>query len=314
MRKTPLVSFFALLLLSAVIGGALLVEKSANLIELPQTVTLYMEKRGEIVRLRFDELICGNVFAVMSPKSDSKALEAAACAAGSSALYLMEHRTPLKYLGADLSDSEFPYMPPEEAEALYGEYSQRYREKVSQAVKSGTEYLVCFDGAPIYAPVCEISAGKTDSSEDVLGTALPCLVPADMSSDVSAFGYISTAELSSEQIYHSLCDSFPKAFLPPNAETWFTDPVYSESGTLLEIKYGGQTVTGAELKELLGLRSAAISVEYAEERWRFTCIGCGDNLGMSIYTANTMARQGKTAAEILSHAYPGCTLIKTALP
>lgn len=312
MRKAPLVSVFALLLLLAVIAGALVLQHRAERIELPKTVTLYMEQRGEILPLKFDELICGSVFAVMSPKSDIKALEAAACAASSSALYLMQHKTPLQYLGADLSDSALAYLPPEEVEALYGASAERYRKKVEEAVKRGTAYAVCFDGEPIYAPVCEISSGKTDCSEDILGKALPCLLPAEMEADASAFGYQSTAELAPEQIYKALSGHFPKAFLSPDAETWFCDPVYSESGTLLEISYGGQKVTGAELKELLGLRSAAITLEYGEERWLFTCRGCGDNLGMSLYTANEMAKQGKTAAEILLHAYPGSALKETA--
>lgn len=98
--------------------------------------------------------------------------------------------------------------------------------------------------------------------------------------------------------------------LTADCSQWFSDPVYAESGTLLYITFNGERVTGAELKRALGLRSTAITVDYTEDRFAFTCLGNGENKGMSVNAADFMSRQGSTAEEILAVFYSGAELKK----
>lgn len=312
LRKIPLVSVIALLLLAGLVSAALILPRKGAEFNLPKTVTLYRESHSDIITLSFDELIRGSVFAVTSPKKQAEALEATACAAATRAIYLMKHKSGFRYNGADLSDTDFPYLSVEEIEEEYGAQTRRYIEKVDKAVKSGISNIITYNGEPIYAAVCEISAGKTDNAEDIIGKPLSCLVSVKTEFDKEAEGYESSASLSPNMVYTALRDEYPQAFLPARAETWFKNPQYTENGTLICIEYGGVRVTGAKLKELLNLRSAAITLEYAEDCFMFSCRGCGENLGMSLYGAEQLALQGWQAEDIISYFYPESELVSCA--
>ena len=88
---------------------------------------------------------------------------------------------------------------------------------------------------------------------------------------------------------------------PP--EEWFSEPVYDEYGTLVSVKICGQTITGEFIKNTLGLRSAAIEIQFEDDCFVFICKGWGNNTGMSLAAADSMSRDGKTADEILAVFY-----------
>ena len=89
---------------------------------------------------------------------------------------------------------------------------------------------------------------------------------------------------------------------------WFGEPERSEAGTVLKVGVGGETLTGREVRALLGLRSADFTVEYKDGAFSVTCLGYGHGVGMSQYGADFMARQGSGCKEILEHYYPGSTV------
>ena len=72
----------------------------------------------------------------------------------------------------------------------------------------------------------------------------------------------------------------------------------------------GRSLTGAEMRSLLKLRSTAYTVQYADGVFRFTTTGSGHGVGMSQYGANVMAKSGSTYREILLHYYPNTELCK----
>lgn len=73
---------------------------------------------------------------------------------------------------------------------------------------------------------------------------------------------------------------------------------------------GSETLTGAQVRALFSLRSAAFSVAYSGGTFTFTVTGSGHGVGMSQYGANVMAIRGSGYADILAHYYPGTTLIR----
>ena len=74
------------------------------------------------------------------------------------------------------------------------------------------------------------------------------------------------------------------------------------------IRLGGKTFTGKQLRSLLGLRSTAFTVESTPEGARFRTKGFGHRVGMSQYGADAMAMAGSSYEEILAYYYQGATL------
>ena len=79
----------------------------------------------------------------------------------------------------------------------------------------------------------------------------------------------------------------------------------SDSGGVLEIKVGNKVISGNEFMLLLGLNSINFNYEINDNVVKFNCIGYGNDVGMSQYGANVMAKEGKKYDEILKHYYTG---------
>lgn len=303
--KVPLVSAAALLVLAAVFAAVLILRKPAEQ-QTPENaaeeyVTVLLEDKGQIVTVSRRDYIVGCLEGMISPKCERETLKAAAACVSSTARYYTARREVFSYSGADFSDKlpGLPYITPEEAAELHGE---KYFSKYIEAAENAPP--LTYNGEPIFAAVCEISSGCTDNAADVLGEDFPYLVSVPTELDAECDGYNSVFSFTDRNVYSAL-SSLCEPSLTADCSIWFTDPHYFDSGTLKSISFGGCELSGEQIKNALGLRSAAISVEYSEDRFRFSCRGYGNNLGMSLNYANELALRGKNAEDILRYFYFG---------
>lgn len=309
MNKLPMVSAAALLILAGVFAAVLILKKPAEQEEVCESspeeyVTVLLEDKGRIVAVSRRDYLVGCLAGMVSPKCERETLRAAAACISSMAEYYRLERSGFSYSGADFSDklTGLPYITPDEAEQLYGSDYEKYLLKLTAAVDGAP--TITFNGKPIFAAVCEISSGCTDNAADVLGNGFPYLVSVPTELDAECEGYDSVFSFTEQSVYtalYTLCEPM----LTADCSSWFSDAHYYDSGTLKSISFGGCGLSGAQLRSALNLRSAAISVEYSEDRFRFSCRGYGDNLGMSLNYANELALRGKKAEEILEYFYVG---------
>lgn len=290
-KKVTVVSGIALAALTAIIVVLMCVRGKAEY-EPPRRVSVYLPEEGKIVTVGYTEFLAGCVSEALSTMPDiaDEALVAVTVAMHSRAMYELSDNTGFQNLGADFTaGTELPYNADEKPD-----------ERFLEAAEASQERLLLFDGEPINARFCLISAGKTDEQPPVSpSVSLPC--------DIGCSGFESRAVYTTEDVRRAFHKS---GALNADCSQWLTDPVYADSGTLLYIMFNGERVTGAELKRALGLRSTAITAEYTEDRFAFTCLGYGENKGMSVNAADFMARQGSTAEEILAVFYSGAELKK----
>ena len=85
---------------------------------------------------------------------------------------------------------------------------------------------------------------------------------------------------------------------------------YTEGGSVKNIKIGGKTFKGTEIRSLLGLRSACFTISNNNGNYIITTKGNGHGVGMSQFGANEMAKSGSSYEEILYHYFKGCNLDK----
>lgn len=301
-KKLTIVSGIALILLVTLIITLICVLHYGRKNAIPSRVTLYRPETSEIVTLSYEDFLCGCVAGLLPEEQsqyNAEALRAIAIVENSRALYVLNNRetaftapyakTETVNFGADfVTNADFPY--------ISTEISITLRTAVQNAVNS----TLTLDGEPINAPMCKISAGRTEDNPPISSSvALPC--------DIDANGFESRLAFTADEILSALHN---KGVLSSDCSKWFHGAVYNDNGTLLFIEFGEMKYTGTELKRLLGLRSTAITVQYNEDKFYFTCRGFGENRGMSISAANFLAKTGKTAEEILAVFYPNCEIVR----
>lgn len=289
-KKVTIVSLAALVLLGVIIT-ALIGTLSSKCAKIPHHVSLYFPERGEILTMSYDNFLAGCVTGLTyGEKLADEALIAVAAAENSRALYAVSTKKGFENMGADFTiGADFPFVETEKID-----------ENTANAVKAAKKLLLTYDGEPINAQMCGISSGRTDECPPISrSVALPC--------DIGAEGFESSTAFTTEEVRRTL---HKKGTITTDCSKWFANPLYSDTGTLLHIDFNGERITGAALKQAFGLRSVAVTVEYSEDKFKFTCIGLGENKGMSINAADFMARNGRNAEEILETFYPGAKLEK----
>lgn len=262
----------------------------------PESVTLYREEAGEIITLSPQEYLTGCLFAAISPSASEEALKAAACIIAGNALY--SHEKGERYFGADLTDSTTPFLTLTQIKELHASSTDYYLEKAAAAVEFGLTHRLTYENEPIYAPYCAYSTGKTEDG------GVPWLPTTEIPADQDNEEARSVKAFSAEQV-RKLTGTIPSS---TDCAEWFSGAEYTDGGTLSHIVCNGKRFSGAQIQELFGLRSAAVTIEYSEARFVFTARGVGDNLGMSLNAACSLAEQGMSAEEILAYFYPETVL------
>ena len=260
---------------------------------------------GKVEEISVRDYVIGAVCAEMPATFEPDALKAQAVAAHTYAerQHLLESASPTAALcGADFSNDSSQY------QAYFTENQARQYAKVTQAVDDVLPYVLEYDGAPIIAAFCSMSAGVTESAENIWGSKVEYLVPVESQADTSAPRYLETAQVTGDEFQAAVQSMLPGAVWEEDMAKWVQIGASSPSGTVLEVTVGGVSCTGQQLREALGLRSAVFSVEVLDGRLVFTTKGYGHGVGMSQFGANAMAKDGAGWQEILAHYYPAAEL------
>lgn len=274
------------------------------------------EETGEVIKLTEEEYVIGAVMAEMPADYPMEALKAQAAAAHTYAVRRREEQlsSPSAELcGAYISDDPQKYqgyLSEEEARALYGDGYDSAYERVSEAVKSVSDKVMICGGEPIVAAFHAISAGRTESAENVWGSAVSYLVPVDSSFDESAPDFSESFTFTAAEVYGRLSAEYPEKNIPADilSELCITD--ISQSGTVLAVSAGELSVSGSEFRKIFSLPSAAFELSADGESLTVTSKGSGHGVGMSQYGAKCLAEQGYTYEQIIGYYYTGAELVK----
>ena len=269
---------------------------------------------GTVSEVPLRDYLIGAVGAEMPASYEPEALKAQVVACHTYAERIRRQNTekpdPL-LKGADFSDDSSRYQAfftEEEMRQFCGDAYEEAYEKIAAAVDAVGDLLLCSAGEPIAAAFHVISSGETESAETVWGNALPYLVPVTSDADRKAPDYEETVSIPPDTLQKALTAQIPDCSFSGQPAEWFSEPVCSKSGTVLQIRCGDKAWSGQLMREILGLRSACFTVQFDGTVFLFTTYGYGHNVGMSQYGANAMALDGCSFQEILAHYYPDTTL------
>ena len=254
------------------------------------------------------EYVIGALAAEMPPTFHIEALKAQAVAIYTNAF--RERAAGEKYAAQTDTENARGYLSNKALKERWGKSYDVYIAKMERAVDSVLGCVAAYEGTPIVAAYHSLSMGKTESAENVWGSAVPYLLAVDSEGDTYNAGLESTKTVSAKKAREILSAAFSEAFMPQDDSLLFTDFKASPSGTVLCCTVGNVSASGQKIRELFSLRSACFSVKCEGENLIFTTKGYGHGVGLSQYGADFMARQGSSFEEILKHYYTGIQLMQ----
>lgn len=117
--------------------------------------------------------------------------------------------------------------------------------------------------------------------------------------------YNSEVELTNEEIVEKLKEKYTDIQIDFNNQEDVKILEYTSSGRVKTIKFGNHEISGTEARTIFGLRSTNFELTKGDGKIKFTVIGYGHGVGMSQTGADSMAKSGSTAEEIINHFYVG---------
>jgi stage II sporulation protein D len=267
------------------------------------------EDSGDILELSALDFVRGSLAAEMPASMERDALIAQGIASYTFARYMAMTYYWREYDFAVDPEGRSMYLTEDTVKEIYGGGFEESWAKLTEAAETAVQYELLYNGEPAMAAYHAISAGKTESALNCWGSEVPYLVSVDSASDKKVADYLTTVTVPKADALRMLNDAGAGlSGLYP--DQWFEGGRYSDAGYLLEVTIGEKTFTGAELRTMFNLRSAAFTVDYADKIFTFTVRGYGHGVGLSQYGAQAMAKAGSSFEEILAHYFPGTDLVK----
>lgn len=196
----------------------------------------------------------------------------------------------------------------EEIYEKWGSGGEERFQKIKTAVEETRGQICCYQGIPVELPFFPLSAGKTRNSDEIIKDGqFSYLQSVACEEDVFALDYIQEHPVSEKQLNRML-----QRIFETNEKISWKEIHYTKdsAGYVTEVAWNEKTVLGEYFRKELGLASAFFSIEEKGQELCIVTKGEGHGLGVSLYTANYMAANGKDYREILRYFFPSCEIIK----
>lgn len=315
-RRRSQMTWLGVLVCAVVLYGA---SSLMDLLPVPEpelnsgrTVQVYNMETRELMALDLEQYLVGVVAAEMPAGFDEETLKAQAVAARTFTVSRMISPNPkvqeLHSL-AQLSTSPETcqaWISEEEQKNRWGGNYRKYHRKIVQAVADTAGEVLRYDGIliePLYHASC--GGGSTEAAENVWGSFRP---------------YLATVECNHANDPHTstktsmTLTTLAERLQLPDAVPAMTSGDYIQlisstaSNRVQKIQIGGKIFSGAELREILNLKSSLISWQINGDEITFVTNGYGHGVGMCQYGADYYAKQGNDYRQILNRYYPGAQL------
>lgn len=165
-------------------------------------------------------------------------------------------------------------------------------QKLKSAWEETDGQVIMYNNELALVPFHQLSNGKTRSGKEVLGSDdYPYLQVKDCSKDIGADAQMQTQvlSLSGAQIVSS-----------------------DSAGYVMEVKIGEESCSGDSFRDTYDLPSSCFELQEFDGKTRVVTKGVGHGLGMSQYTANEMAKEGRTYQQILQYFFAGTEIREVA--
>ena len=185
--------------------------------------------------------------------------------------------------------------------------------KCQQAAEETKGIVLWYHETFAWAPFHQSSNGKTRDVQEVLGNAdYPYITAKECPLDKAAEDEIQVHLIEYKEI-QKRCREFLVAEEQKKAENGygyedFEIQEWDSSGYVRKMRIGETICTGDQFRDALKLPSSSFSFYKSPHGLKIATVGKGHGFGMSQWTAQEMAKDGKNYEEILQYFYEGTEL------
>lgn len=186
-------------------------------------------------------------------------------------------------------------------------------EKCQQAAQETKGIVLWYHETFAWTPFHQSSNGKTRDVQEVLGNAdYPYITAKECPLDKAAEDEIQVHLIEYKEI-QKRCREFLVAEEQKKAENGygyedFEIQEWDSSGYVRKMRIGETICTGDQFRDALKLPSSSFSFYEGPHGLKIATVGKGHGFGMSQWTAQEMAKDGKNYEEILQYFYEGTEL------
>lgn len=262
-------------------------------------VMRHTTKKVDEVGLR--DYLIGVVASEMPADFQLEALKAQALAARTYiARFMLNSTSPV----SDDPNSDQAFNSKKQLESLWGKDYDAKMKKIEKAVDATAGEVITYKGDLIDPFFFSTSNGYTENAEAYWKNPYPYLKSVKSPWDLKSPKYKATKTMSVATVEQKLGG----ITIPDKNGTVGIVLSLTPGKRVEKFKIGGETFTGREVREKLDLRSADFGMIRNGDKITITTKGYGHGVGMSQYGADGMAKEGKTAEDIVKYYYQGVAI------
>ena len=271
------------------------------------TISLLHKKTGEVEQVNLEEYLCNVVSAEMPATFEKEALKAQAIVARTYTIYKILNK---KHDNADICDDSTCCQAWISKDDRLAKWEENQREsnwqKICSAVNETSGKIITYENKPIDAFFHSNSGGITEVPVNVWGgTGYPYLQSVETSGENAYTQYASEVTLSQEELINKLKEKYSDISIDFTNSEDIKILEYTQSTRVKTVKFGNHEISGVEARTLFGLKSTNFEISRDGNNIKFSVKGYGHGVGMSQTGADSMAKNGSGAEEIIKHFYTG---------
>lgn len=276
-------------------------------------IKLLHSKTGEVENVNIEEYLCNVVSAEMPASFETEALKAQAIVARTYTMFKLNNK---KHDNADICDNSAccqAWISKEDRLAKWEESKRdEYWQKICSVVQQTKGQVIMYNNEPINAFFHSNSGGTTEIPVNVWGgTNYPYLQVVETSGEEAYTQYASEVTIANTDIINKLKEKYQDISIDFSNVEDLKIVEHTESGRVKTVKFGNHKLSGVEVRSIFGLKSTNFEIlKIDNDHIQFKVKGYGHGVGMSQTGADSLAKQGKTAEEIIHHFYSNVNVKK----
>lgn len=272
-----------------------------------KTIKLLHKDNEKVEEVALDEYLYGVVSAEMPVSFEKEALKAQAVVARTYTIYKIVNNDG-KHKNADICDDSTCCQAWISKEDRLSKWKEEERNsnwsKIEEAVNDTQGKIITYEGKPINAFFHSNSGGKTEAPINVWGgSGYPYLQSVSTSGEDAYSQYNSEAEFTKEEFEEKIKKEHSDFKIDYKKEDCIKVEEYTEGNRVKSVKIGNLDLSGVEVRNIFGLRSANFKIIMKNNKIRFEVLGYGHGVGMSQTGADSLAKEGKNYEDIIHHFY-----------
>lgn len=277
------------------------------------TIKLLHEDNKKVEEINLDEYLYGVVSAEMPASFEEEALKAQAVVARTYTIYKIVNNDG-KHDKADICDNSAccqAWISKEDRLEKWDEDNRDdYWNKIVKAVNDTQGKIITYDGKPINAFFHSNSGGKTEAPINVWGgSGYPYLQSVSTSGEDAYSQYSSEASFTKKEFEEKIKEVHSDFKIDYKDKDCIKIEEYTDGDRVKTMKIGNLELSGVEVRNIFGLRSANFTVTINDDKIEFKVTGYGHGVGMSQTGADSLAKEGKNYEDIIHHFYTDVNIV-----